>query len=337
MSQAASVCAALLLGLAPAAAHHSRGASRIGPASTVGGLQRAGVPAAARLRLALDHALSRFDRTLRGTDTYTADQPVAVDAHTLRLGVAVDLPTGTSVQVGVPLALLRRTGAITDHTWGLADLDLEVSQSLRPLWPDLPDRLEVRVSGGLILPTGAEREAPVGTATELGGDFTEVRLTTHEMRAALGAGAWWLQGGVGLRLRLSEGLGLGLDGRVRAPVDAAADGTRWGLQVESELVAQGALAAGRLQVRAGLGHRHRGVDRRPPVPPEGDGVVEDPEAAPTGGAQAWRVVGGVAWRLAGATWLQAAVDVPVHQRVEGVQLVETFSAQLGVEIGFGGE
>lgn len=331
--------AALSLLASPAEAHHTSGASRLGPSALNAGPLIGRAPTGPRWVLGLSHDFSRYDQTLKGSDPYPGAGGVGVDAHTLRLSAGADLPTGTRLTVGVPLAILQRTGEAPTTRWGLADLDLQVGQRLESLVPAVPDRLRIWCFVGAVLPTGAEEEAPVATATELGGDPTQIRLTTHEMRASLGAGAFWLQGGLTADLSLTANLGVQASARTRAPLDRAADGTLWGTEAEAELIARGGLFDQRLQLWAGAGLRHRGGDERRDSAAQPAEITSDvPEArGPDGGLDATRLLGGLAWRFGDSLVAMAAVDVPVWQTVAGVQLAEAFSTRLGIQVWLGGD
>jgi hypothetical protein len=158
------------------------------------------------------------------------------------------------------------------------------------------------------------------------------------MRASLGAGAFWLQGGLTADLSLGDTLGVQLSGRARAPLDRAQDGTLWGAQTEAELIARGGFFEQRLQVWAGAGLRHRAGDERKDSAETSEITGEsDEDRGPDGGLDATRLLGGVAWRFGASVVAMAAVDVPVWQHVAGVQLAESFSTRLGVQVWLGGD
>lgn len=322
---------------AGALAHHGAGTSRLGPSAGGGWLAAPlqGGTAENRIGVGLQYELTRYGRTLRGAEEYADSVERQVDAHVLRSEISAGFRSGTGLRLIVPFAALdASTPESKASRVGLSDVSFEVSQDLSVLYPDAPRGVPaVRGSLAVVLPTGEYSEQTVASVTELRGAASEIRLTNHDMRASLGSGALWLDAGLGLTWRLGRAVALASETRLRAPLTRTEDETRWGKVVQSDVAAVIGVVPEALDVVAGLGYRFREADDRSVNVPTGDGtsaVPSEPESRLSGGAHAVRSLLGARVHTGLGLSVNAMVEIPVFQSVNGVQLAESFSVSLGV-------
>jgi len=315
--------------VAPGArAHHGGPVSRVGAPSAPLGARLHGVTPAPRVDLGIGYGATYFDRTYEGDSPYALGSLGSVLVHVVSLDGGVTLGSGTTLSATLPAGVVESDapdGARRSES-GLGDLSFRVSQDLAALWDPSDDRsvaLELRV--GAVAPTGRyDRTAALTVLGLQAGPGGALSPTTYDARASLGAGAWSLSGGARVVGRVAPGLGLEAGVGVVAPVEDTPDDIRWGADLTAHVGATLDLAGGALAVSLGADARAHAADEIPFV----DGAVHEAGARTELGLQL-----GVFARPVDTLSCGLRAHVPVYQRVDGVQLVETVSVSLACGVG----
>lgn len=310
-----------LLGALPlvAAAHHETGVTRVeGPLPGDPGVTTTTIDAP-RLELGLGVDAARFGKVLRGQERL-ADTSGQVALTTAAPTAAVWVDDATRLAVELPFgAVSRRAAEGWEAHLGLGDLSVGGLRRARLGEGDRPAKIFVEAR--LILPTGQyARHASVTTDDVAGGADGALVLTTWDTRASLGAGATRAAARAGLAQPLGDRFTATAAFAAATPLHATPDGVRWG----SDLVASaGARATGAehrtfASIEADLRHHT----------PDGTTVPEAGEVGSgrrVGARSAFGASVGAMRRISDRTSCFAQVRAPLWQRVQGVQLAETWS------------
>lgn len=327
-----SLAAMLVVGLsASASAHHTTSTAHVGVSPyRLGALEGLRAP---RLELGFAYQLHVFDRLIEDTLVGSSDPLGRVDLHLISLPLALVLPGGTRLEAAVPFgtADVQVGKSPSTKNFGMADASFTVSQDVSALFAD-PGSLIFSLRAGLVLPSGRYAPDDVLSATRLRpGDAGSLNLSTYNMNASLGRGAWAAVAGAQIGWSPSRSARLEADVAVLVPISRTADEVLWGADVTATVGGCVELLPGVLGVCPGLVARHHTRD-----------TVEDLDEA--SGALVRRQVGGrteLAMRLAvdlGITEGFACTlggELPVWQRAGGLQLVESASVRVGCQAGFG--
>ena len=307
-----------------ARAHHPRPTARPSlPTAALG----FGVPTAggSTLELRIGAEVSYFDRLRQ--DDLTADGDAALLVGTLVPAVRWALSTGTEVRGRLPVGFVRRSasGGPSDTAFGLGDVSLTVAQEL--LGFGARDRVSLRITVGLVLPTGLYRsDASVSFVDILTGPEGALDVVTYNTQATLGAGTWSATLGLELAWRLSSRLWLGARGRWSEPLTSTSDGILWGRDIESMLGLTVVPWLDALTVAVGVDYRRHALD----AVPDDTGRRLD-----IGGRDELGVVAMFEAGLSDDLRCSGGAHIPAWQRVGGVQLVETVSVRVSCGYRFG--
>lgn len=312
-----------------AAAHHETGVTRVeGPMPGDPGVAAVDIDAP-RVELDFGVDLARFGKVLRGGERLagTAGQ---VALTTAAPSAAVWIDDATRFSLDLPFGAVSRRGPDGWETHlGAGDLSIGALRRHSVGAGDRPASIygEARIT----LPTGAyARHASVTADDVTGGPNGELLLTTYDTRASLGAGATRaaVRGGLAAPIgaRLSALVGAG----ALTPLHATPDGVRWG----TDLVAT---AGGQLTSARGLTVGRLEVDARHHTP-DGTTLAEAGETASGRRVGARTAIGAsiaAMHRLGERTSCVALIRAPVWQRVQGVQLAETWSGTVRCTVAWG--
>lgn len=303
-----------------ALAHHTRPTAR--PTSS-GGLLRLSTSDVQKPKLSVivGTELAYFDR-FRSTDEAHNDGGRLL-ITTLVPSVQVVLATGTDAQIRLPVGFVRAEPSVQNATteFGLGDLDVGVRQDLSRLWSNAGDRLTIHLGARLVAPTGRYRsDAALSVVGLTTGDDRALRPTTYDTQASLGAGIWSAGLGVQLGWRPHPRWHLSSLAEWLEPLSNTSDGIRWGRDVDVQVALTAVVWAETLALMVGGDYRWHDQDR-----------VPDPESGrrfDVGGRDELGVAVGLRAELTDSWSCSARGHIPVWQRVGGVQLVETVSAEL---------
>ncbi len=310
-----------------ATAHHPRPTARPSGGGLSFGLG-ARAPRAPTLDLRVGSQIDYFDRLQQ--DTASRDGGGSLLVGTLVSSARWRLRTGTELGARLPVGFVRSASSdgVDDTAFGLGDATLTVAQALTELWPVAPRRWSVRVSAGLILPTGRYRSDAALSFTDVAaGTEGQLDVVTYDTQASLGAGTWASVVGTEVGWRATDRLHLVVLGRWTEPLTTTPDDIRWGRDIDVQTGVSMSPWLDVLEITASVDYRFHDRDRIPNEDDEGRSVV--------GGRDEIGVAGGLAVRLTDRLHCGGRVHVPVWQRVGGVQLVETVSAMISCDVRVG--
>lgn len=322
--------AASWLVAAPALAHHGGSIGRIDATPATFGTPPLPPP---RITPTVGYMYARFGRLLEGTADFQGEGQGAVDVHLALLGLSGALQSGTEIGILLPVGVSRTSLEDQDAltSTGLGDMKLWASQDLgRLLFPDA-SRVGLRVSAGLVLPSGVYdpqtqvRVSSLETSPDGGLEFL-----LYDTQSSLGAGTTALEAGAVLGWRLWERASVFTEADVRQPLHETPDQIFWGTDMRTRLAAQVWPWVRRLAVRAGLRYAHHTPDRIP-LP----GAESEDGRRFVGGRDELSVEARILAHF--LPWFGCGVQarLPIWQRVGGVQLVESFSTHLECSVSFG--
>lgn len=319
----------VLLLAGPALAHHDVAVGRVGGGAGGGAGASPWTAPLPRLDLALSWDARRFARTLRGSETFAGSELAAVDVHLVQLAATVQLKRHTLLGVQASAGRVRSEagGSEPKSTMGPGDtqvwagqrvLHREGEEGARSAW--------VRASLGL--PTGRyARDAAVSLVDVTPGEDGSLQVSPYDMRASLGSGA--VSAALASEARVSRGRLAGVGGlAVATPLTRTPDDIRWGTDVEASVGGQGRVGA-RVVLGAHADARHHFDDRMEQLVEE-TGEVEDVRVG------ARTAVGGslqVGVRLRQGATCGVRGRLPLWQRVDGVQLVESWALSVRCQAG----
>jgi hypothetical protein len=315
----------LVVGAAPAGAHHTTATTHVGASPyRLGGLTGLRAP---RLEFGFAYQLHVFDRLIEDTVALSSDSLGNVTVHMVSLPVAAVFSGGTRLDISVPFGFADVRDAERDlqRTLGMGDLLATISQDVVALVAE-PGPLSVNLRAGLVMPTGRYAPDDVLAATRLRpGAEGSLNLSTYNMNASLGRGAWAAIAGAQVAWSPSRGARMEADLTVVVPLSRTADEVLWGADVLATVGGCVELVPGVLGACPGLVGRHHARD-----------MIKDLDE--TSGAPVRRRVGGrveLAMRLGfDVTFTEGfgctlSGELPVYQRAGGLQLVESVSFRVG--------
>lgn len=326
--------AALAVAPARARAHHGSAVAQVQNTGPIDGSTR---PASRplpipRFEIGLTYESTLFDRVRSGDSDYTRARLGSIWIHSAIIATAITLPSRTTLGATLPTGI----SLVTPHEGarlsvaGLGDLQLIASQDLTPIFdPKIKGPIRLALRGGATLPTGRyEPEARLSLTTLVPSEGGSLRLMTYDTRASLGIGVPSLLAGLEVVISPATALRLRAATVAMQPIGTTMDEIRWGPTVVSELSIEGDIAPWRLTLVGGLLHRHHGSDvvtvREEPMRRERVGGREELAASL-----------GVRLYVTDELTCTLRTQLPFYQHVGGVQLVETFSTQLGCAVAFG--
>lgn len=317
--------------LLTAQAHHDVAVSQV-PTATLPEVRTADAAAPSRrLQLGVSHDLVLLGRLQRGAATYDADARRSLSVHTLTPSLGVRWPTRTSLQVALPVGLVHgRLDEQARTSGGVGDLRLELGQGFTSR-PDAVRAWTVTARATVSAPTGRYEPDPAMQLTDVAaGQDGALLITTYDLRASLGAGAW----GLGAGLRAGGPIGpveLTASGDLLQPVGQTPDRVRWGSTLDARLELSGALANDRLALGAGVEGRWHLADRWQVADEDSDSTT----VALSGRRSAAALSASLSGRVSEGVRCGLRVRVPVWQQVQGIQLVETVASSVGCQFAVG--
>ena len=240
-----------------------------------------------------------YRRMQEGRDAAANPGGLAIDLHLVLAQATIAAPTGTSLDVQLPVGSLTTSmvaGERTDR--GVGDLELRLRQAL-PRWRGI----DAGVALGVVAPTGAY-VARSGAAN----------LPPEALALTLGRGATWWLAEIDARRAIAERMSAFAQLSARGPIGRTSDDFAWGPDA-----------------RATVGSRIELVDRlallvTTDVQWRGRASEPDPfaggraESSNVGGTQ-WTFSPAVDVALGGGFSLVAGARIPLAQDVVGRQLV----------------
>lgn len=179
----------------------------------------------------------------------------------------------------------------------------------------------VRTYVGMRLPTGRYATDAAVSFTDVALDGTTLLATTYDTRAGLGAGTWTARAGVVGEQGQSRVVVGALD--LEVPLDRAPDGVRWGSTATASTGV--GWRSERARVTGAVEFVVHADDQRW-ADDDGGVLASQHFGRRVGGFL--RVDGG--WRVEERIWILPRLRVPLHQWVQGVQLVEVVSGGVSV-------
>ena len=292
--------------------------------------------AAPDLGLAFDSSAARLDARVATEWSYFGRLLDRESTRPMKGGLLVGLvvpavhavlPTETRLIARLPVGFLQtqRPGQKDDVRFGAGDAVIEVSQPLNSFWKGRTITFGVRL--GVVIPTGRyapdDRVAVNALSGSAAGAFD---MVTYNAQASLGADVWSLRTGAEVGWRPHRRWRIGLLGLWTEPLSQTQDNIQWGRDVDGQLELTFVPWLSRLAVTVGVDCRWHDQDDLP-----------NEEGAGRSLAGGRREVGGsfgFGTQFVDQFACGARVHVPLLQRVGGVQLVETFSAQVGCGYAF---
>ncbi|MEZ4404684.1 MAG: thioredoxin domain-containing protein [Kofleriaceae bacterium] len=243
-----------------------------------------------------------YDHLQQGRVEAPNPAALAVDVHLATLQLTGGLPSGTSLDLQLPVGQLttRMLGAArTDR--GMGDLELRVRQSLTALRPLARSRLGLTL--GLVAPTGPYVAKSAAA-----------QLPPEAEALTLGRGVVWGLAEADLRVAVTDQVAATAQLSARLPGGQTDDGYQWGPEARTTVGAQ-VRAASWLTVQVASDLQWRGGATEPD--PFAGGRLD---SANVGGWQ-WTAIPSASAAVPGGVTLTAGLRVPIVADVTGNQLV----------------
>jgi len=241
-----------------------------------------------------------YRRLQQGRDEAANPGGLAIDLHLVLAQATIAAPTGTSLDVQLPIGSLTTAMLAGDRTdRGVGDLELRLRQKL-PRWRGI----DAGVALGVVAPTGAY--VPRSGAAN---------LPPEALALTLGRGTTWWLAEIDARRAITRRVSVFAQLSARGPIGRTSDDFAWGPDVRATVGGRVDLAGDRLAVLVTTDVQWRGRASEPD--PFAGGRAE---SSNVGGSQ-WTVSPALELALGGGLALVAGARIPLVSDVVGRQLV----------------